>query len=137
MSEARRTARNLEAALDHVTVAVYAAGQHRHRTSGTFPQHISDLNDLCAATETLHYITHKLAKLVTSLADDARANYYHGHSPDDRPWPDTVTRAAANADQSLSHLRDYLDKTPVHDSHNALSILHAVVRTTHRNRKNR
>jgi hypothetical protein len=90
----------------------------------------ANLEDLVASMETLNYITHDLAKLVKSCADDVRAHSFHGHSPNSRAWPDTVKQAAA--DQTLSKPRGYLDKTPVHDSHQALAVLHGFLRDTRR-----
>lgn len=133
-SEARRTAEALEAALEHVKTASHVAGQHRHRGSGgSVPQHISDVHDLCATLETVHYLTHYLAKVVKSVADDARAHYVNGTIPDaGGEWPDNVKQAAATADQTLSTLRSYLDKTPASGGHDALLVLHAVLQNLHR-----
>jgi len=133
MSEARRAAEALDAALANVTTASSAARQHRCRSArGTLPQHIADLGELVFATETIHGIVTGTAAIAKSFADNVRAHYLHGSTPSGDPWPDTVRQAAADVDQSLSALRAYLARVPVSASHTALGVLHEFVRTTHR-----
>lgn len=132
MSQARRAADALTAALDHVTAAKSAAVQHRNRGRSEWPSHIKDLHDLTIGMEMFSYLTRDLAGVAKTCADDARANYVHGHTPDNTPWSDSVTAAARDADQALSKLRSHLEKAPVHNALNAMGFLHAAVQNAHR-----
>jgi hypothetical protein len=132
-SQARRVADALEAAHGNVKDATSAAGRHRHRSrTGGLPQQIADLYDLVAAFETLQYLTHDLGKAVKACADDIRAHYSNGHTSDGELWPDNISQAGADADQALSKLRGYLDKTPIAASHQAMVVLHGFLRNMQR-----
>jgi hypothetical protein len=133
MTEARRALEALSAAQEAVKAAVIAVGKHAHRGPGDpLPQHINDLQQLIWATETMTYLVRDLAEFAKTCADDVRTHYVHGHHHGGSAWPDNVAHAAAHADTALSLLRRRLSKTPVSDSHNALSLLHACVRDARR-----
>jgi hypothetical protein len=133
-SHARRMAADLEEAHEIATSAASAASRHRYRGSGgSWPTHITDLSDLATAVGTLHsLITRHLAALTKACADDVRTHYLHGDDPDHHTWPPAVGQAAADADQSLSRLTRYLQKTPTGDCQHALTLLHASVQNAHR-----
>lgn len=134
MSQARRTAEALDTAHEAVKAAASAAVQHSRRgVRSSLPEHINDLYDLATAMETIHFlITQGLAGIVKACADDVRTHYFHGHTPEGEPWPDTTKQAAADADQALSKLRRHLEKTPVQPSRNALAVLHGFLQNLQR-----
>lgn len=133
MSYARRMVNEIEEASEIIKSAASTAAQHAHRGRvGALPQQITDLYDLVAAMETFQYLTRDLAKLVKACADDVRTHYCNGHTPDGQPWPENLRDAAGDADQMLSKLRGYLEKTPVRGCHDALAVLHGFLRNLHR-----
>jgi hypothetical protein len=135
LSEARRTAVALATAHETVNSAAHAAARHRYRADHrSFPQHIGDLEHLAQAMETMRMLAADLAAIVKSCADDVRARYVRGLTPTGDSWPNTVKQAAADADQTLSTLRRYLEKTPVpaEASYDALAILHGFIRDMRR-----
>jgi len=133
MSDAQRTADTLATGRDHIRTAVNAAGRHRSRDGHrTFPQHIMDLEALTEAMAATRCITGDLALLAKDCADDARAHYFHGHSPTGNPWPEPLKQAAGDADRALTRLRNHLNRAPVQAAHDALSVLHGFVRDVQR-----
>lgn len=132
MSEARRMAETLESARELTLTASRSAGQYRHRgTRGALPQHISDLGELAEAIVAIRQITKDLAAAVKYCADNVRACYSTGFSPSGQDWSQPLKNTAMEADAALSKLCEYLAKTSVGASHNALFTLRAHVRDEH------
>lgn len=130
MSDARRTAEELAAAQTNVHHAANCAARYRYRgAAGTsLPRHVTDLNELVFAMQAIEALTKELAGIVKLFADDARARYVHGHTPEQGMWPDSVQQAGSDANQALSKLRSHFTRAPIGAAGNALAILHALLR---------